>query len=895
MRNAGWVRPRSGQAPPAQRALIRTLWTFLTAAALLLALVGVRPASDPGSVAPVDYSSPKVGPRLVDGQLTVGGQPFLPRGFNMIGLLAPAWCRSGQAPLAASHFGAAELDAAKAWNANTLRFQVSQRGLADPGVASADRAAYLAQVVAGVQLARSHGFFVIVSLQDQSNGCGPAHPLPTSTSVAAWQVLAPALMNDAGVLFELFNEPNVDATSAGWLQWRDGGAGATTNLGDTSVGQQALVDQVRALGAKNVLIADVLDKGEKMNGLLPLTDSGSQLMYGIHPYFFDNGLTWWNDKFGTASATYPVVATEWNFRSGDCGTAKASLAVDFLAYLRSHRIGLLAHAFDVPGTTITSDWLWTPTDCAGSQGGSGKLTKDYFTGQTDPDPGVGQVAALTALATHPDRVNLSWQAATGPVDHYDVLRDGVVVASPTGLQFEDTGLTADADHAYRVQAVDDTGEAGPPSDEVVAHTPAEEDVDPPTAPGKPEVTDLAVDHVSLAWAAATDAVGVVGYDVLRDGDTVATTDGQTRTFTDAHVTPGASYHYTVVARDAAGNPSPGSDGADVEVPTPDTTPPGAPTGLLASWSSSTGSTLSWDVDTDDDTGVTGYLVDRDGTTIGSPTGTTFKDTAPLPPGSHSYVVRAVDAAGNVSAGSTPAGVVVPAPRDTTAPSIPTRVAAAVLAPTRSRVTWAASTDSTGVTGYRVTRDGTRIATVAETSFVDAAMPAGAKHVYRVSAVDAAGNASAASVAATVTAPAAAANGLTGKYYDTATFGTLKLTRVDPTIDFTWGTGAPATGMGADTFSVRWTGNVIPLSAETYTFYLQSDEGARLWINGQLLVDDWTLHSLREKKATIALAPTQAYSVKVEFRDNTKSAAVRLAWSTPTIAKADVPTAQLLSK
>jgi hypothetical protein len=95
--------------------------------------------------------------------------------------------------------------------------------------------------------------------------------------------------------------------------------------------------------------------------------------------------------------------------------------------------------------------------------------------------------------------------------------------------------------------------------------------------------------------------------------------------------------------------------------------------------------------------------------------------------------------------------------------------------------------------------------------------------------------------------------------------------------------------------VRWTGNVIPLSAETYTFYLQSDEGARLWINGQLLVDDWTLHSLREKKATIALAPTQAYSVKVEFRDNTKSAAVRLAWSTPTIAKADVPTAQLLSK
>jgi hypothetical protein len=175
------------------------------------------------------------------------------------------------------------------------------------------------------------------------------------------------------------------------------------------------------------------------------------------------------------------------------------------------------------------------------------------------------------------------------------------------------------------------------------------------------------------------------------------------------------------------------------------------------------------------------------------------------------------------------------------------------------------------------------------------MPAKAKHVYRVVAFDAAGNTSAASTAVTVTAPALAPNGLTGMYYDTAAFGSLKVTRVDPTLDFSWGTGAPATGMGADTFSVRWTGNILPVSAETYTFYLQTDEGARLWVNGRLLVDDWALHTLREKKATIALVPTQAYTIKVEFRENTGNAAVRLSWSTPTIAKTDVPTAQLLSK
>jgi hypothetical protein len=230
MRKMRYAQSHGGSVPPPPRALARTLWVLLLATTLVLAVAGTRPVAAPASMAPVDYSSKSVGPHVVGGQLTVGGQPFLPRGFNMIGLLAPDWCTTGQAPLAGQHFGQAEMDAARAWNANTLRFQVSQRGLADPGMSDTARQAYLAKVVDGVRLARSQGFFVIVSLQDQSNSCGPAHPLPTSMSVAAWQVLAPALMDDAGVMFELFNEPNVDDTAQGWTQWHDGGAGPTTNL-----------------------------------------------------------------------------------------------------------------------------------------------------------------------------------------------------------------------------------------------------------------------------------------------------------------------------------------------------------------------------------------------------------------------------------------------------------------------------------------------------------------------------------------------------------------------------------------------------------------------------------------------------------------------------------------
>src|ERR1700742_2062814 len=101
----------------------------LVMALVLLAMIA------PGSLVPSPLprlaAAATVGLQIDDGHLTRDGSPFLPRGFNMVGLLAPAWCTSGQGPAAAAHFGQAELDAAKGWNANTLRFQVSQRGLAD--------------------------------------------------------------------------------------------------------------------------------------------------------------------------------------------------------------------------------------------------------------------------------------------------------------------------------------------------------------------------------------------------------------------------------------------------------------------------------------------------------------------------------------------------------------------------------------------------------------------------------------------------------------------------------------------------------------------------------------------------------------------------------------------
>src|SRR5205823_5631639 len=65
-----------------------------------------------------------------------------------------------------------------------------------------------------------------------------------------------------------------------------------------------------------------------------------------------------------------------------------------------------------------------------------------------------------------------------------------------------------------------------------------------------------------------------------------------------------------------------------------------------------------------------------------------------------------------------------------------------------------------------------------------------------------------------------------------------VTRTDATVDFDWGGGSPAAALPVDRFSARWTGRVEALLTEAYTFYTTSDDGVRLWVNGQPVIDSW---------------------------------------------------------
>ncbi len=128
-------------------------------------------------------------------------------------------------------------------------------------------------------------------------------------------------------------------------------------------------------------------------------------------------------------------------------------------------------------------------------------------------------------------------------------------------------------------------------------------------------------------------------------------------------------------------------------------------------------------------------------------------------------------------------------------------------------------------------------------------------------------------------------GLEGTYYNNTDLTAEVLTRQDPTINFSWGTGAPASGVGVETFSVNWQGTIEVPRTGTYTFYTNSDDGVRLRVAGKLMVDNWTDHGLTEDIGMIHLVAGQSYPIIMDYYENTGNAAIQLRWSGPGIEKA----------
>ena len=157
----------------------------------------------------------------------------------------------------------------------------------------------------------------------------------------------------------------------------------------------------------------------------------------------------------------------------------------------------------------------------------------------------------------------------------------------------------------------------------------------------------------------------------------------------------------------------------------------------------------------------------------------------------------------------------------------------------------------------------------------------------------------------VVGAASGTEGLKGEYYHATIAANewqdLVLTRIDPMVDFDWGGNSPEPGIvNADDFTVRWTGTIEVPNSETYTFYTEGDDGIKLWVNNELIIDTWTWSKtwhvtqphIEFGSGEITLTAGQQYEIKLEHYEHGGNAKCKLSWSTPTLPQEAVPSRYL---
>lgn len=140
------------------------------------------------------------------------------------------------------------------------------------------------------------------------------------------------------------------------------------------------------------------------------------------------------------------------------------------------------------------------------------------------------------------------------------------------------------------------------------------------------------------------------------------------------------------------------------------------------------------------------------------------------------------------------------------------------------------------------------------------------------------------------------DGLLGRYWsdqDQTFEGAPTLQRIDPEIDFNWGNESPDDLISDDFFTARWSGFVRPLLTEDYTFYTISDDGVRLWVDNQLIIDQWVVQAPTEWSGTIALEAGVNYPILIEFFEQQGGAFMQLFWANPKTGRQLIPALQML--
>ncbi len=434
--------------------------------------------------------------------------------------------------------------------------------------------------------------------------------------------------------------------------------------------------------------------------------------------------------------------------------------------------------------------------------GRGVFTGEFTATSTPDTEAPTAPSSLAASNITENTIDLNWTASTDNVGvtGYDVYRNGSLIGNSTNTSYQATGLTANTSYSFYVIAKDAAGNSSAQSNTVNATTAAPDTTAPsaPTGLASSNVTDSSVD---LNWNASTDNVAVTGYDVYQGGSNIASVTGTSYQATG--LSANTAYTFTVRAKDAAGNVSGDSNTVNV---TTDSTPvtycssqstntndeyisrvqlntidntSGAQfysdfTGISTSltkgnqytititptWTGqvySEGYSVWIDYNKNGDFTDAGEQVFTQSATQTTPVSGSFT----IPAGATETTTRMrvsmsynaiPSSCGNFTYGEVEdyTVVIAAAGPDTEAPSNPTGLTASNTTETTTDLSWTASTDNVGVTGYDVYQGGTNIASVTGTSYQATGLTANTSYSFTVRAKDAAGNVSGDSNTANVT-------------------------------------------------------------------------------------------------------------------------------------------------
>lgn len=135
------------------------------------------------------------------------------------------------------------------------------------------------------------------------------------------------------------------------------------------------------------------------------------------------------------------------------------------------------------------------------------------------------------------------------------------------------------------------------------------------------------------------------------------------------------------------------------------------------------------------------------------------------------------------------------------------------------------------------------------------------------------------------------NGLRGKYFSNLQSNGEPVERIDPQINFNWNDKAPMTNFPKFGFSVIWDGYLVIPTEDTYTFYLTSDDGSKLWLDEELLINNWSVQAPREM-AAIKYLKEGIYPIKIAYFQDSYGSMIQLEWSSGGGPKQIIPSENL---